>query len=182
MFYKRHVVKSFIFIILIIDLIMCVAFADEAYGSGYVKRYKPAEDKAIQICQEAEAKTEYQKYVALTTWLNYQIGYDYVRVNHLRELTGPDIKFCFDKKRGVCMDIAALACCMFRAVGIDANVGVGYVSYTDYRGKFGPFFHAWCELVVDGQKITYDQYGEQRNLNKVKTRNNYTYKLQFIRK
>ena len=149
---------------------------------SYVPVYKPAQDKARILCEKANAKTQQEKFDAITKWLNHSIYYDGVREIHLKELTGPDVERCYEKRMGVCMDIACLAACMFRAVDIHANIVFGEVSFTDYRGTFGPNWHAWCEVYVDGNKVLYDQIAEKRNLNRIKTRNTYTYKVSHVRK
>lgn len=169
--------KKIIALLIFISIIFSTTFT---IADNYVQRYEPAEIKAQELTEGC--KTQKEKFEKITTWLNYRVSYDYIRMIHLREATGPDIASCFEKESGVCMDIACLACCMFRAVGIKANVAVGIVQRSDYRGTGFPYLHAWCEVYLDGEKIWYDQVAERSNLNKVKTRNTYTYKLQFIRK
>lgn len=150
-------------------------YPDKEYGKGYVKHYDPAEQKAIELCQDLE--TQRERYEAITRWLNSNISYDYLRQDRWRTLPGPDIKQCFDKRTGICMDISALACCMFRAVGIRADVVFGWATWiytmrTDVDGvrvyHRGTSWHAWCEVIVDGEMVLYDQDIERRNVGKTR--------------
>lgn len=148
---------------------------DDVYGTGYVKHYDPAERKAVELCQGLE--TQHEKFEIISRWLNRCVSYDYSRQSRWCELVGPDIKRCFDHRTGICMDISALACCMFRAVGIRADVAFGWATWiytmrTDVDGirdyNRGTSWHAWCIVTVDGQKIVYDQDIERRNVGKTR--------------
>lgn len=139
-------------------------------AKSYIPHYQPAEDKAQELCEGLT--TQQEKFDAITKYLTKNFNYDGVRANHLRELLGPDIERCFDKQMGVCMDLSALACCMFRAIGMNANVAFGnctsiYTMHTDKNGtrewRYGPSWHAWCEIYVDGKKVTWDQMIAKKN-------------------
>ena len=162
---------------------------EESMAKSYVQPYAPAEAKARELCEGL--KTQREKYDAITKWLNRCIAYDYVRATKAKELTGPDIERCFELRIGICLDIAALACCMFRAVKIRANIVFGWASLThtiqaDKNSarvfKYGATWHAWCEVYVDGRKLLYDQMIEQKNQSR--TRNRYTcvYRAVQVRK
>lgn len=139
-------------------------------AKSYVPHYAPAEEKAKELCKDC--KTQQEKFNAITYWFSKCIDYDGVRANHLRELLGPDIKRCYEKRMGICMDVSALAACMFRAVGMNANVVFGnitaiYTMHTDMNGdrvyKYGPSWHAWNEIYVDGKKVTWDHLIARKN-------------------
>lgn len=158
-------------------------------AKSYVQAYAPAEAKARELC--AGLKTQQEKYDAITKWLNGRIMYDYARAAQVKQVTGPDIGRCFEKGIGICLDIAALACCMFRAVKIKANVVFGWASMTHTMQadknsarvfKYGATWHAWCEVYADGRKLLYDQMMEQKN--QTRTRNRYTcvYRATQVRK
>lgn len=154
------------------------------YGASYIQPYQPAEDKAIELCKDCI--TDQEKFEAISHWLNKCFEFDGIRELHIKELTGPDIERTFNKHMGLCMDISALAVLMFRTVGLKANVVFGWVSYTYNRGpnypqSVGPYWHAWVEVKVNGEKILYDQMAEKKNMNKVKLRKTFTYVVSFIR-
>ena len=139
-------------------------------AKSYIPEYAPAEDKAKELCEGA--KTQQEKFDILTNWLCHNIQYDGVRALHLKELLGPNIERCFEKRMGICMDVSALAARMFRAVGMNANVIFGncttvYTMHTDKNGdrvyKYGPSWHAWNQIYVDGKAITWDHLVAQKN-------------------
>lgn len=174
------VIKTVTVFALIISILMGCVMAEtpeerrnnpaKMYGGGFIKHYKPAEDKAEELCEGLT--TQQEKFDAITHWLNKCIHYDYGRQTYWKKLDGPDIKYCFDHRTGICMDISALACCMLRKVGIRANVVFGFAEYkyimnTDCNGvreyDIGKTWHAWCEVFIDGEKIWYDQDVGRRN-------------------
>ncbi len=139
-------------------------------AKSYVPHYEPAELKAKELCENC--KTQQEKFDAITAWLTHNILYDGVRALRIRELLGSDVERCYEKRQGICMDIAALTACMFRAVGMAANVAFGkctsiYIMHTDKNGdreyRYGPSWHAWNEIYVDKKKITWDQMIAQKN-------------------
>ena len=162
-------------------------------AKSYIPHYEPAEAKAKELCKDA--KTEQEKFDILTKWLARNIYYDGVRALHLKELLGPDVERCYKKSMGICMDVSALAACMFRAVGMTANVVFGnctsiYTMHTDYNGtrvyKYGPSWHAWNEIFVDHKKITWDHFIARKNQN-INSANGKlewtaTYKVSHVRK
>lgn len=160
-------------------------------AKSYIPHYQPAEDKAKELCKNA--KTQQEKFDILTKWLGERIDYDGIRALHLRELLGPDIKRCWEKKQGICMDIACLTACMFRAVGMAANVVFGnatavYTMHTDYNGdrvyKYGPTWHAWNQIFVDKKPIMWDQMIDRRNVGNTPNKLWWSgeYKVSHIRK
>ena len=65
--------------------------------------------------------------------------YDYVAalLNARKKLGVPDINACWQKKRGFCYDLCALAVAMARACGIPAALVIGKVNGNA---------HAWVEV------------------------------------
>jgi transglutaminase-like putative cysteine protease len=146
-------------------------------AKSYVPHYEPAEQKARQLCEGLKTQTE--KYQAISGWLTKSFAYDYVRATRVRELFAPNVERCYEMHMGICLDVAALACCMFRAVGIVSNMAIGWVSKEGSRSRQ---WHAWCEVFVDGKKLLYDQVAEYRNLGLTNTRTKYVYKVSHIRR
>lgn len=157
--------------------------------ASYIPYYEPAALKAKELCENA--KTDREKYDAVTKWLNRAVVYDYVRATKAKDLTGPDIARCFELKLGICMDIASLAVAMFRAVGLKANVVFGWatLTYTAQPARGGlhaytraPAWHAWAEVYLEGKKLDYDQMVEQRNLNRTRDKYTATYRACAVHK
>lgn len=161
-------------------------------AKSYIPNYEPAEAKAKDLCKNA--KTPKEKFDILTKWLVKNIVYDYVRAVKFREIIGPDIERCYKLSMGICLDISCLAACMFRAVGMECNVAIGkctpvHTVHTDYNGdrvyKQRTAYHAWNEVYVNGEKITWDHAIAQRNRNAVGIRKpewSAEYKVTHIRK
>ena len=73
--------------------------------------------------------------------------YDYVKAATVAGGTLPDIDGCYEKKMGICQDLAALAACMLRVQGVPTKLMVGYA---------GKMYHAWNSVVIDGEEVLYD--------------------------
>ena len=73
--------------------------------------------------------------------------YDYVKAATVAGGTLPDIDGCYEKKMGICQDLAALAACMLRVQGVPTRLMVGYA---------GKMYHAWNSVVIDGEEVLYD--------------------------
>lgn len=89
-------------------------------------------------------------------------SYDYVKALLTKAGTLPDIDRCWEKRMGICQDLAALATAMFRAVGIPAKLVIGYA---------GKQYHAWVFATVNGEERFYDPTIE---VSKKKLSKNYT--------
>lgn len=99
------------------------------------------------------AGSDMEKYEIITGYISENIIYDYIRAVKLPKTgCGPDLDYVWDNKRGVCMDIAALAVWMLRAAGVEALMCIGNV-----RG----YPHAWVEVEIDGETYIYDHGNRQ---------------------
>ena len=94
----------------------------------------------------------------LTQYVSKHIMYDYVRAAMIPKKNGlPDVARCWDRRMGICLDIASLTAGMLRAVSIPASLVIGWA---DGRR------HAWVEARIGGQRLLYDHDDPQ---GKVKT-------------
>lgn len=78
---------------------------------------------------------------SITAYYNYcynQITYDYIKAFTLAKKTDylPDLDDIIKKKRGICIDKAALLCALCRSNNIPCKLAIGYVAKKTY--------HAWC--------------------------------------
>lgn len=74
----------------------------------------------------------------------------------------PDIDTCFNKKLGICQDLAAMTVCMLRVQGVPAKLMIGYADRN---------YHAWVVAIIDGREVFYDPTAELNAISRVK---NYT--------
>lgn len=116
--------------------------------NAFVPYIPVAWDYAQLITRDQTQKAAYK---TITRWVGKNIFYDYIKaVQVTKKGVVPDPMGCWERKRGICQDIASLATGMFRAVGIPARLCIG-------RAASKP--HAWVECTVDGKVKRYDPCG-----------------------
>lgn len=132
-------------------------------ATPYVPLFKPAEEKAQELCKGL--KTLPERYEAVTKYVSDRIVYDYIRKYTIPKKNGlPNIERCWQLKMGICLDISALTVRMLRAVSIPANLVVGWAD---------SFYHAWVEAKIDGKKYLYDHDDKQGNVKTYKKERMY---------
>ncbi|MEQ4205997.1 DUF3488 and transglutaminase-like domain-containing protein [Actinopolymorpha sp. B9G3] len=126
--------------------------APEAVFSRYTELPPlPEQVKNIALRQVGDAKTNYDKAIALQSWFRTDFSYDInVESGHGEPAM---LEFLADK-RGYCEQFAATMAIMARSLGIPARVGVGYMAGTrqpDNRWLVTAHdSHAWPELYFTG--------------------------------
>ncbi|MDO4492849.1 MAG: transglutaminase-like domain-containing protein [Clostridia bacterium] len=100
------------------------------------------------------------KYEAVKDFIKKNFVYDFIKAVTAQAGTLPDIDACLSDRRGICQDLAALACCMLRVQGIPSKMAVGYADKT---------YHAWCLTYIDGQELFFDPTAELNAMGKVST-------------
>lgn len=115
--------------------------------SKYVPYHAPSIAYAKQLTKGLPDKQ--QKYQVITTFISRTIGYDFVKAATINKKVGslPDVAGCWNKRVGICLDIAALTTGMLRAVGIQAYLVIGHADRN---------YHAWVEARINGKTIIYD--------------------------
>ena len=108
----------------------------------------------MDVVREAEAigkdiPRAQLKFRALMDWIKKNVSYDYIREISIpkKGYVLPDISYCFKNKRGICLDIAGLACSMLRSQAIPCRLVIG---------KFNNIPHAWIKVTIDGSELLYD--------------------------
>ena len=112
----------------------------------------------VHYTQDTEAvKTSYalcegmtddrEIFETIRAYIKANYMYDYVKAATVAGGTLPDIDGCYEKKMGICQDLAALAACMLRVQGVPTKLMVGYA---------GKMYHAWNSVVIDGEEVLYD--------------------------
>lgn len=86
---------------------------------------------------------------AIKEYIKNEYEYDYIKsfiIKKVGEL--PDIKTCFEKKIGICQDLAGLTAAIYRIAGIPCKLVIGYIDNSIY--------HAWNEIYVGGNWEIFD--------------------------
>lgn len=89
--------------------------------------------KAKELARGLSQRGRYQ---AITDYINRSFAYDYIKALTVKRYgVKPDPESCWQKRMGICGDLAVLAVGMLRAAGISAQ----YVT-----GTADGIPHAWC--------------------------------------
>ncbi len=99
--------------------------------------------KADELCA---GKSEREAYDAVCAYLK-TYAYDVIKAINIKPGMLPDIDDCFERRRGVCQDLAAVMCCMLRTQGIPSRLVIGMADKN---------YHAWTVITLDGQDVFYD--------------------------
>lgn len=106
----------------------------------------PSAEKAMALCKGIRSMQE--RYEIITQYVDNHIVYDYIRAAVIPKRNGlPDVAQCWNRKMGICLDIASLTVGMLRAVSIPANLVIGWAD---------GHYHAWVEARIGGEKYLYD--------------------------
>jgi len=129
--------------------------------SFYTPYHEESAKFARQLCKDTRSQLE--KYRLITSYISRTVCYDYVRAANIAKLKSqrPDIDGCWSKHMGICMDVAALAHNMLKAVGIRSYVCIGYADRQ---------YHAWVEVYIGRSHYRYDHSGKAKK---------YTIKMRF---
>ena len=104
----------------------------------------PAVAEADQLC---EGKSDRDAYDTVCRFMSSGFVYDFIKAIEVSAGMLPDIDGAFEKRMGICQDLAAIMCCMLRTQGIPARMIIGYADNT---------YHAWTQTVVDGVDEFFD--------------------------
>ena len=127
--------------------------------SKYLPYHEESVAKAKELVKDVE--DDYQKYKIITHYINKNFAYDYVRAITIPKKNGlPDIAGCWEKKMGICIDIAAMATLMLQAVGLKAVLCYGRTESSS---------HAWVEVTIKNKTYRYDHNGTAKSYNKERT-------------
>jgi len=117
--------------------------------------FTPYHEESAKYAMELtrNCKSQYEKYVAVTKWVKKCITYDYIRAILIpkRGKEVPDIDRVWKKRRGICMDVAALTVNMLRSVGVPSKFCMGKA---DGRA------HAWVETIIGNKTYRFDHNGK----------------------
>lgn len=117
-------------------------FAAFLCPSQYV--YYTQESPAVQASEEicAGLETDAEKMEAIREYMANGFAYDFVRALTISDAYLGDVDGCFEKRMGLCQDLAVVAACMLRVQGIPTQLVIGYA---------GDIYHAWNNVLIDGE-------------------------------
>ncbi len=141
--------------------------ADANTAFLYPNQYVNYDENSAAVKQSAELckdlSTQQECFDAVFNFMKTGFVYDYVKMVTVKPGMMPDIEGTFEKRMGICQDLAAVAACMLRVQGIPARMMIGTLENGTY--------HAWVVAVVDGKEIIFDPTAE---LNAVAKDQEYT--------
>ena len=73
--------------------------------------------------------------------------YDHIKAKTVESGYLPDVDDTMDTKKGICFDYAALVACMLRTQGVKCKLVIGYADQ---------YYHAWNDVLLDGDWVRYD--------------------------
>ncbi len=115
------------------------------YPNQYVN-YNAKTKAVAQADALCKGKNESNTFDTVCTYMK-SFAYDYIKAINIKPGMLPDIEGSWDKRMGVCQDLAAITCCMMRSQGIPAKLVIGYADKS---------YHAWTVVTVDGKNVLYD--------------------------
>lgn len=120
-----------------------------------MSKYVPYHAESAAYARKlAKGKAALKRYEAITGYVSRNFVYDYIRAIQIPKKGGlPDVKGCWQKKMGICLDIASMTTGMLRAAGLKAYLCIGPADRK---------YHAWVETVIDGQRYRYDHDGKAK--------------------
>ena len=101
--------------------------------------------KSDELCGEKASKRDI--YDTVCGFMADEFSYDFVRAKTISSGTLPEVDPCFEKRAGICQDLAAVMVCMLRVQGVPAKLVIGYADQ---------YYHAWTMAIVDGEEIFFD--------------------------
>lgn len=113
--------------------------------------------KAEEIC--AGQKWE-DRYATVCRFMKQNMHYDFIKAVTIKAGVLPDIDGSYEKKMGICQDLAAVMCCMLRTQDIPARLMIGYADKA---------YHAWVEFQYNGKNYFFDPTAAVNGIQNVKT-------------
>lgn len=112
-----------------------------------------AVQKAAELCDGLETATD--KVTAIRQYIDRHITYDYALAMTVKSGYVPAVDDVLSKGRGICFDYAALLACMLRTQGVPVKLVIGYADQS---------YHAWNNVLVDGQWYRVDTTAEANGM------------------
>ena len=102
--------------------------------------------EAQKLCEGVTDQEQIFKIVC--DYMKTNFVYDYIKAVTVQPGQLPQIDECWEKRMGICQDLAAVMVCMLRSQGVPAKLMIGMLNESTY--------HAWVTVVVNGEEKFYD--------------------------
>lgn len=135
------------------------SFADEnapfLCPSQYVSYTQEGAVTALsrELCRDATDTAERVRIIR--DWVRTNIQYDYMLALSVESGYLPQLEELLTRRMGICFDYAALTAALLRVQGVPAKLVIGYADKT---------YHAWNEVLVNGQWIRLDTTAQATNM------------------
>ncbi len=141
------------------SLDVTVALADETLPFLYPNQYvwytpdSAAVAKAAELC--ADLATDKAKLKAIRKFVEANIAYDYDLAESVKSGYIPVIDDVLASGKGICFDYSCLTACMLRTQGVPTELVIGYAD---------KFYHAWNNVLIDGEWLRVDTTVEANDM------------------
>lgn len=121
----------------------------EAKESSNEKVYYDDSFEAVKMARAltTNCKSDKEKLEKIYKYIVENYTYDYNKLNEKETGYTPDIEQVYRDKKGICYDYAVLLAAMLRAVGVKAEVVIGYVNTSGQLSC-----HAWNKVFIGENK------------------------------
>ena len=109
--------------------------------------------KAAELCEGLT--TDSEKLAAVRDFVVATITYDYERAETVQSGYIPVIDEVLEEEKGICFDYSCLTACMLRTQGVPTELVIGYAD---------SFYHAWNNVLLDGEWQRIDTTVEANNM------------------
>ena len=101
--------------------------------------------KGRELCEGLPSDREKAK--AVIDFVTGTVLYDHIKAKTVESGYLPIVDDTLDTKKGICFDYAALVATMLRTQGVKCKLVIGYAD---------KYYHAWNEVLLDGNWVRYD--------------------------
>ena len=124
---------------------------DETRYALYPNQYVWYDDASEAVAKGRELcgglAGDQEKAKAVIDFVTGTVLYDHIKAKTVESGYLPIVDDTLDTKKGICFDYAALVAAMLRTQGVKCKLVIGYAD--DY-------YHAWNEVLLDGNWVRYD--------------------------
>ena len=141
------------------SLSFSVELADETLPFLYPNQYvwytadSATVQKSNELCKNLASDTE--KLKAIHAYVTKNIRYNYTLAVTVQSGYRPSVDDVLKAGTGICFDYAAVTACMLRVQGIPTQLVIGWADNV---------YHAWNQVLVDGQWLRVDTTADANNM------------------
>ena len=110
-------------------------------------QYVDYDDSLKNVTSHVPNGDDESEFRYIQEYITDNYSYDYAKAESCNGFILPDVEKCYENKKGICQDLAALTVSLLRELNIPSKLVIGRAD-----GKY----HAWTSTLVDGQEIIFD--------------------------